>query len=105
LIKYIKNSPKIRLKGVLKMNRIKELRKESGLSQEELATKLNLPRSTYYTYESGQRKICADLLIDLAKYYNTSVDYILGLTKTRISYNDIIGIIVSSDEIIKVEKE
>lgn len=59
--------------------RIKDLRKRKSLSQKFLANTLNVSQSTYSRYESGQLDVPSDVLISLSRFYNVSVDYILGL--------------------------
>ena len=53
---------------------IGELRTELGLSQEEVSSRLNLPKSTYGNYERGDRKIPLPDLIALSKFYDFSID-------------------------------
>ncbi len=60
--------------------RIKDLREDNDLTQKEIAKYLNIKQNTYSQYENGQRQIPLDSLILLAKFYHTSVDYLLGLT-------------------------
>ena len=60
--------------------RIRDLREDRDLTQKEIAEYLHIKQNTYSQYENGQRQIPIDFLILLAKYYNTSTDYILGLT-------------------------
>ena len=50
------------------------------MKQREVAAYLNCAQRTYSNYELGQRDIPTDVLIKLAKFYNVSVDYLLGLT-------------------------
>lgn len=66
--------------------RIKELREDSDTMQKELATYLNVKQNTYSQYENGQRQIPIEALVKLAEYYNTSTDYLLGLTDERKPY-------------------
>ncbi len=61
-------------------NRIKELRVDKDLSQKELADILNVTRSAYSNYENGIRDVPVEILAQLADYYGTSVDYIIGRT-------------------------
>ncbi|MBR0302263.1 MAG: helix-turn-helix transcriptional regulator [Clostridia bacterium] len=63
--------------------RIRELREDSDLTQNELGKALNLSQRAYAYYESGERTIPPEILIALALFYNTSVDYILGLSHDR----------------------
>lgn len=62
--------------------RLKDLREDNELKQEAIAMTLKITRQQYQLYESGKRKLPINLLIDLCKYYDTSADYILGLTNT-----------------------
>jgi len=66
--------------------RIRDLREDSDLSQREIAKILNCSQQAYSNYELGQRDIPSAVLIQLAKLYNTSVDYLLGLTDIREPY-------------------
>lgn len=60
--------------------RLKDLREDRDLSQQQIADYLGMKQPQYSRYERGLRDIPTDILIRLAKYYNTSCDYILGLT-------------------------
>ena len=66
--------------------RIKDLREDRDLTQREIAELLHIKQNTYSQYENGQRQIPITLLISLAKFYNTSTDYILGLTNNPKAY-------------------
>ena len=66
--------------------RIKDLREDSDLTQQELAEYLHIKQNTYSQYENGQRQIPIGVLIALARYYKTSTDYLLGLTRERKPY-------------------
>ena len=59
--------------------RIRDLREDRDLSQAALAKLLNVSQSTYSRYESGYLDIPSNILIALARFYQVSVDYILGL--------------------------
>lgn len=63
--------------------RIKDLREDNDKTQKELAEYLGMKQPQYYRYENGLRDIPTDILIKLSKYYNVSVDYILGLTDEK----------------------
>ena len=60
--------------------RIRDLREDSDLLQRDLAEYLQCSQVCYSHYEMGKRDIPTDVLKALAIYYDTSVDYILGLT-------------------------
>ena len=63
------------------MYRIKELRESEGLSQAEVARIIKTTQQQYSKIEIGKADISGEKLMLLAKYYNVSVDYILGLSK------------------------
>ena len=67
----------------MKYKRIRDLREDADITQTELGNILNLPQRTYAYYENGQRTIPPEILIKLADYYETSVDYILGRVDER----------------------
>ena len=60
--------------------RIRDLREDSDLTQAQVAEYLSMKQPQYNRYERGLRDIPSDILIALAKLYNKSTDYILGLT-------------------------
>lgn len=60
--------------------RIKELREDNDLLQKQIAQKLKITRQQYGLYENGERSIPMEKAIILAKFYNTSIDYIVELT-------------------------
>lgn len=66
--------------------RLKDLREDKDLSQGQLGKILNMAQTTYSGYETGNRNIPNDLLIKLALFYNTSTDYILGITNDKRPY-------------------
>ena len=62
--------------------RLKDLREDHDLSQQQVADYLQMKQPQYSRYERGLRDVPTDVLIRLARLYNTSTDYILGLTKS-----------------------
>ncbi|MDO5111702.1 MAG: helix-turn-helix transcriptional regulator [Clostridia bacterium] len=62
---------------------IRDLREDADLTQAQMAQILKCSQQVYSNYELGQRDIPTALLISLAKFYNTSTDYLLGLTNIR----------------------
>lgn len=58
--------------------RLKELRKEKGITQLQLALELNMSQNTISRYETGERQAGYDELIRIADYFNVSIDYLLG---------------------------
>ena len=69
------------------MNRLKTLRLQRRLSQKEVANVLNISQQQYSRIEKEDVKINADKLIKLAKLFNTSIDYSLGLTDNPKPYD------------------
>lgn len=61
-------------------NRIRELREDHDLTQTQIGKILNMSQIGYSQYEIGKNDIPTKILIELSKYYNTSVDYLLGIT-------------------------
>ncbi len=68
--------------------RIRDLREDNDLSQKQLAQILSMSQTGYSKYETGENDIPTQILIKLALYYNTSVDYLLGLTDIKEPPND-----------------
>lgn len=67
----------------MKFKRIRDLREDNDLTQTELGKKLNIPQRTYAYYESGERTIPPEVLIALADFYGTTIDYILERTDKK----------------------
>ena len=63
--------------------RIRDLREDSDLTQTKLAQILGCTQQTYSRYETGEITIDIYSLEKLAKFYNTSIDYLIGLTDKR----------------------
>ena len=66
--------------------RLKDLREDFDLKQAQLAEFLHIKQNTYSQYENGQRQVPIDVLIALAEYYNTSIDYLVGITNKKDPY-------------------
>lgn len=62
------------------LTRLKEIREDRDLNQEDVYKIGNISINSYRRYENGQRDIPCEVIIHYAKFYNTSVDYLLGLT-------------------------
>lgn len=60
------------------MNRLKELRKASGLTQAQFGALWNAPQNTVSNWENGNREISNELLMAFSEYFGVSVDYLLG---------------------------
>lgn len=65
------------------MNRIKFLREENGLTQQDLAERLGGAKSTVAMYEKGDRKPSLEVLVKLSEIFNCTIDYILCKSDIR----------------------
>lgn len=65
------------------IERIRELREDSDLLQKDIAEVLGTTQQVYSRYEKGENEIPVRHIITLARFYNVSADYILGLTDKR----------------------
>lgn len=63
--------------------RMKTLRKENNLKQEDVAEKLGISLRSYCRYEYGEREPGASLLIRMVEFYQVSADYLLGLSDEK----------------------
>ena len=71
----------------MKIERLKEIRNDKDLKQEDIAKILKITQVQYSRYETGIRVIPIYHLEKLAKFYGTSVDYLIGLTDERKPYS------------------
>ncbi len=60
--------------------RVRDLREDRDITQKQMAEFLQIHQTTYSDYELGNLNIPVEILIKLAKFYTTSIDYIVGLT-------------------------
>lgn len=67
----------------MKYQRIQDLRVDSDLSQREISEILHITQRSYSHYETGTRGIPIEMLIRLADYYETSIDYLVGRTDRK----------------------
>jgi transcriptional regulator with XRE-family HTH domain len=72
--------------GVLKYQRIKDLREDSDLTQSEIAEYLNIKQNTYSRYEREERSMPIEVFIKLAQRFDTSIDYLVGRTDEKVPY-------------------
>lgn len=70
----------------MEIKRLRDLREDGDKSQQEIADYLNMHRSVYRRYESGQRETPAWVVVKLADYYKVSTDYLLGRTDVQAPY-------------------
>lgn len=67
-------------------NRIRDLREDRDLNQTEVAKILDMSQTGYSKYETGENDIPTAVLIKLARFYGTSIDYLLGETDKKERY-------------------
>ena len=85
---------------VLFSKRLKELRKEAGLTQQELGDKLNLTKVSICSYENGTRMASIETLIDISNLFKVDLDYLIGTETYVVSDKDeSYGIRMANEEI------
>ncbi len=75
--------------GDIFKERITKLRKERGLKRQQVADDLGITRASLEFYEKGKRKPDIEMTARIAKYYNVSADYLLGLSEGKIINDDL----------------
>lgn len=73
------------------LKRLKDLREDNELRQDDIARILNITRQQYSLYELGKRTLPIDLLMKLAEFYNTSTNYIIGRTNHKNTHKEKVG--------------
>ena len=66
--------------------RIRDLREDQDLNQTQVASMLGMSQTGYSKYETGENDIPTAVLIKLSRFYNTSIDYLLGETSEKERY-------------------
>lgn len=66
--------------------RIRDLREDADMNQTEVAKMLGMSQTGYSKYETGENDIPTVVLIKLARFYDTSIDYLLGETECKKRY-------------------
>lgn len=66
--------------------RLRDLREDNDMNQTQVAHLLNMSQTGYSKYETGENDVPTQVLLQLAEYYGTSVDYLLGRTDERAPY-------------------
>ncbi|MBQ7782704.1 MAG: helix-turn-helix transcriptional regulator [Oscillospiraceae bacterium] len=64
-------------------SRIRDLREDEDMTQEQLVKKLHMHKTTYTNYEQGKHTVPLDFAVQLSEFYNVSLDYIAGLTNDK----------------------
>lgn len=81
------------------MGRLKQLRKEKHISQIRLSIEIGVAQETISAYERGKALPTLENLKKIATYFNTSSDYLLGLTDIKSSFNKILPEDISEEEL------
>ncbi|WP_312611580.1 helix-turn-helix transcriptional regulator [Oscillibacter sp.] len=68
-------------------NRLRDLREDADLNQTQVAGILGMSQTGYSKYETGENDIPTQVLIKLAQFYKTSIDYILGVSDQKTPYH------------------
>lgn len=72
--------------SIMKYTRIRDLREDTDLNQTQFAKILGMSQTGYSKYETGENDIPTSVLLKMADYYGTSIDYILGRTDEKKPY-------------------
>lgn len=67
-------------------NRIKDLREDHDLTQQQIADAIGITQRKYSYLETGTQQLTDEILVALANYYDVSIDYLLMQTKTKNRY-------------------
>mgnify|MGYP001246076948 CR=1 FL=1 len=86
-------------------DRLKELRIEKGILQRELADYLKVSRVTITQYETGNRTPDDEIKIKIAKYFNVSLDYLMGISDVKNPYKDNKDVDVVDEFLLDLKKE
>ena len=63
--------------------RLRDLREDNEITQNQIALMLNIKQNTYSQYENGKREVPINILWKLADFYDVSIDYLVGREKER----------------------
>ena len=74
------------LGDIFMYKRIRDLREDKDMNQTQVAKMLGMSQTGYSKYETGENDIPTSILIQLARFYNTSIDYLLGETNNPFRY-------------------
>ena len=85
-------------------NNLKQIRNSKNLLQTKVAMDLKTTQETISSYETGRVFPSSDMLIELANYYNTSIDYLLCRTKFDMPINDIKPNNITDEEFMLLNK-
>lgn len=86
------------------MNRLKDLRREMGLSQQALAEKLNVSQQSICKYENGAIEPNIDMLKAMADLFGISVDYLIGYSSYAHKVEEVSETALNTDELSLLEK-
>lgn len=86
------------------MENLKKLRNKHGLSQQKLADILHVSQQSIYKYEHDITSPDIGTLSSMAEYFNTSVDYIIGLTNVSHKIETVVDTMLNDDELNLISK-
>ncbi len=92
-------------------DKLRQMRKKMGITQAKLAKKLKVSPSTIGMYEQGRREPDAEMLVKMAKFFDVSVDYLVGASKCHRNISNIdelaeqIGMILKEQYGLKISGE
>ena len=85
--------------------KLKDLRENRDINRKEVAERIGIPSQNYSRYENGSREIPLSCIIALAKLYDVSADYLLGLSVTKKEFSILTGVISDKEHSKKIEKK
>jgi transcriptional regulator with XRE-family HTH domain len=83
------------------MERLKELRKEAKLSQEDIARRLNVSKQAVCLYETGKSEPTIKSIISMCKMFGVTSDYLIGLSDVKTNENALQGLLLDKIERLK----
>lgn len=86
VIKYNKNEMWLMMDQEKQKCRLRDLRENHNLTQREMALEFNMSQTGYSKYETGENDIPTSILIKAAMFFDTSIDYLVGLTDEKRPY-------------------
>ncbi len=83
--------------------KLKDLREDRDMNRKEVAERIGIPSQNYSRYENGSREIPLSCIIALAKLYDVSADYLLGLSVNKREFSILTGAISDKEQSMEIE--